>query len=164
MTNPEGIMRGLLAAVAVFLGGNAAATTLNVYDTGTAGITTLPGDEVWYVLYSLDVSHVSAGDILLVTGEGQLTRVGNETKTLLSAELKLCNSTTDIVCSGGSLDEGNGINMKDDLAVGLPVKLSIRPFPTAPNSAYHYVNLLVHSNGSDFSVDPGRLQVLRISP
>ncbi len=102
------------------------------------------------MLYSLDVSHVSAGDILLVTGEGQLTRVGNETKTLLSAELKLCNSTTDIVCSGGALDEGNGINIKDDLAIGLPVKLSIKPFPTAPNSAYHYVNLLVHSNGCGF--------------
>jgi hypothetical protein len=45
----------------------------------------------------------------------------------------------------------------------LPVKLAIRHFSSAPTSTYHYVNLLVHSNGSNFGVSPGRLQALRLN-
>ncbi|HVU21648.1 MAG TPA: hypothetical protein VHE09_13030 [Rhizomicrobium sp.] len=156
-----------VVSVAAFLTvtgcGIAAASTLVTYDTTSANFTSFSADDNWHSLYSVDVSGVSTNDILIVTGEGQLTREGEEQKTLLSAILALCSSSDASDCKE-LFDEGNGINITDDLKIGLPVKLSIKAFSSSPGSAYHYVNLLLQSNGSTFDAASGRLQVLKITP
>lgn len=158
-------MRGLLMATVTlaFSCSSASAVGMLVYHTENPVVTTVTADQTWDVLYSLDIGQINDDDILIINGEGYLKRNGPDSTDLLSSELKLCTSGTDTVCSGGAISVSAGMNIKDDLIYAVPIGLSIKSYPHPLDPSYHYVNLLVHSNGATFAVLDGELQALRIS-
>jgi hypothetical protein len=169
-------LTGVMFAAAAFAATPASALTFHNYDSVNFGnelLTTIPGDQVHRVFYSIDVSTLSAQDVLVVFSEFMTTNETTATKRL-SAQLILANSATAI--SGTELDEANDRNVTPN--GGIPpghggmhhcirVKGAITQFASAPDPSLHYVNLIVWATG-DFSVptptSTGRLQALKITP
>ena len=153
------IFAGILASMSVYCG--AAAATFNTVDSGNNGelLTSLPNDDQWYVLYSVDVGSLSKGDILTVKADAELTNHGS-TNVGLSSKLILADGPTDT--SGISLDNGTLFYVEPTVLHGVPYKQAIHYM--ANSTTKHYVNLLVAAQNGMLTVeqDCGRLQVLII--
>jgi hypothetical protein len=150
------------------LAGPASASTFTVYDSKDFGnelITTLPGDNNWYVLYSVDIGTISAGDIIVVFADGgQLQDPTNTTDHYLTSHLVRTTSAT--ATTGTEIDDANAMNITHQIYRHVPIKPAITTIQSGTTTR-HFVNLLVQSaSGNDLTVnqDYGRLQVLKISP
>jgi hypothetical protein len=133
------------------------------YDTGNNSelLTSLPGDDVKRVVFSLDVGTINANDILVVDAETEMTNdTGSPSR--LTAQLILGSSAS--ATSGTELDENNNFYITPDMHHGVRVKASVKGFPSGSTSSY--VNLVVWGSPGTLTVeqDYGRLQVLKISP
>ena len=83
----------VFAAACACLAGPAGALTFHTYKTAVGGelISTLPGDNTNRVLYSLPVSTISAGDVLVVDNEFEMENDGLAT-AMLTAHVILADS------------------------------------------------------------------------
>ncbi len=152
-----------MIAIALLGAGPAEALSFATYDTGNSSelLTTLPGDDVKRVVYSIDVGSVNAGDILIVDAETEMTNdTGSPSR--LTAQLILGASAS--ATSGTELDENNNFYITPDMHHGVRVKASIKGFTS--NSSSTFVNLVVWGSPGLLTVeqDYGRLQVLKITP
>jgi len=145
------------------MGSNSAcATSFTPYDTGDTSelLTTLPGDLVKRVVYSKDVGTLGVNDILLVSGEVEMTN-DSGVPAGFGAQLILGSSAS--ATSGTELDEGNTFNITPGMHHGTRVKGSIKNFSTG--SSKTFVNFVVWTNQTlTVEQDNGRLQILRITP
>ena len=158
-----------LALAGLAFAGPASASTFTVYDSVNFGnelITTVPGDNSWYVLYSVDIGTINAGDIIVVFADGgQLQDPTNTTDHYLTSHLMRANSAT--ATTGYEIDDANAMNVTEQVYRHVPIKPAITTIATG-TTGRHFINLLVQSaSGSpDLNVisGAGRLQVLKISP
>ncbi|HWA92223.1 MAG TPA: hypothetical protein VG889_19450 [Rhizomicrobium sp.] len=139
------------------------ALSFATYDTGNNSelLTSLPGDDVKRVVFSVNVGSVNAGDILVVDAETEMTNdTGSPSR--LTAQLILGSSAS--ATTGTELDENNNFYITPDMHHGVRVKASIKGFSSSSSSTY--VNLVVWGNPGTLTVeqDYGRLQVLKITP
>jgi len=143
----------------------ASASTFKVYDSGNASekITTLPGDNGWYVLYSVDIETINVGDIIIVMAEGQLQDPTNTTDYYLTSHLIRATSATGT--TGTEIDDANAFNITQQSYRGVPTKPAITTIGSGTTTR-HFVNLLVQAAAGNLNVnsDYGRLQVLKITP
>jgi hypothetical protein len=154
----------ILAATALALGvvwaASAQAQTFTTYDSGTPSeqYATLPGTNAKYAIYSVDVGPVSAGDILDITGEVEMTNdTGSPVR--LSAQVVLASSSTGT--SGTQVDNNNNFYITPDMHHGVRVKAGI---VVVPSTADHlYVNFVCWANGL-LTVESGlgKIQALKI--
>jgi len=156
-----------LALAGLALAGPASASTFTVYDSNNSGelITTLPGDNNWYVLYSVDIGTINVGDIIVVFADGgQLQDPTNTTDHYLTSHLMRATSASGT--TGTEIDDANAMNITQEVYRQVPIKPAITTIQSG-TTGRHFVNLLVQSaSGNDLNVnsDYGRLQVLKITP
>lgn len=143
-------------------------TTFSVYDSDDNGgelLTSLPGDNTFRKLYSVDVSDLAANDILIVFSEAQLQASSVSGKQRLTTHLLRADPTTDGL-SGTSLDAPNALNVASTSLIATPVKLAIGQVASGTSSTSRtQVNFLVQAT-TDLTItaDTGRVQVLKIRP
>jgi hypothetical protein len=157
-----GKFAGALFAIAALSAMPASAQTFATADSLANGelFTSLPGSTP-KVLFSIDLTSVSANDILVVTSEFLLTNDTGSTQTL-SAQLILTDSASSL--TGTPLDSANVRNVTPNMHHITRVKGAIKQF-SSDQGTDHYVNLVVSSSATlSVSVGSGRLQALKISP
>ncbi len=161
-------MQCLALAAGLAVAGPASASTFTVYDSGDSGelITTLPGDNAWYVLYSVDIGTVNVGDILVVFADGgQIQDPSNTTDHYLTSHLMRTNSAS--ATTGTEIDDANAMNITQLAYRHVPIKPAITTVQSG-TTGRHFVNLLVQSDDGSPTLtvnqDYGRLQVLKITP
>lgn len=150
----------VVACIFAFSGANAA--TYDTFDSGDNSelLTTSPGDLQWRVLYSVDIGTVSAGDIIVVDCEAELTN-NTSSDAELSTSLLLSPSASSV--GGVELDESNVFNVTPALYHGVPEKHAA--FTVQPGTTNHFVNFRVATSQTlVVEQDYGRVQVLVIHP
>lgn len=157
-----------------------AATSIVFYESGQLSerTTTLPvaletvTPADMRVIYSVKVSDLRAGDLLVAMSEAEFTNdLGHN--CMLASRLRLTSSVTD-VDGGYEMGEDNAFNITPDMHHGTSVKHAmyrVRPQDILAN--FEYVNLICwsadsafyHTPGTSLTVeqDYGRLSVLKIS-
>ncbi len=139
-------------------------TTFNVYDSTDGGelLTSLPGDNTFRKLYSVDVSDLATNDILIVFSEAQLQASSVSGKQRLTAHVLRADPTTSGL-TGVSLDAPNALNVTSTSLIVNPVKVAIAQ--VTGSTADTQVNFLVQATTAlTITADTGRLQVLKIRP
>jgi len=152
----------VIVLTAILLGSistqDASAASFSTFDSDNFGelITSSPADDVYRVVYSVDVGTLTSGDILVVKGDPELSN-HTSNNALLSAKLVLEDSSTGV--TGLELDEGNAFQVVPG-DHGVPYKHAIY---RAGSTSKHFVNFAVASNQVlAVEQDYGRLQVLKI--
>jgi hypothetical protein len=140
-----------------------AGSTFSTYDSGHDGelLTTLPGDDTYRPLYSVNVGTLVSGDFLIVFSEAQLETMGTLTDTeRLSAKLLRVNTTG----AATGLDQPNAFQVASDDPIGTPVKVATVAIG-AGTTDRNIVQLDLRAT-TDLTVMQGygRLEVLKIHP
>lgn len=162
-TMPLLVLAAALAGIAAPWSG-AAASTFTVYDSDASTFvppTSIAGDNLFHVLYSVDVGTLNVGDILIVFSEAQLQNPATTSVFRLTSHLIRANSTS--ATSGTALDDSNAFNITPADYRGAVVKPAV--LQVTGSVTNHFVNLVVQATGDLDVVDnTGRLQILKITP
>jgi hypothetical protein len=158
----------LALAAGLALAGPASAYTFDVYDSADFGnelITSLPGDNNWYALYSVDVGTLTDTTMLVVIADGgQLENSSASTDHYITSHL--IRSDTAGGTTGTEIDDANAMNITAQVYRHVPFKPAI--VTTTTDTGKHYVNLLVQlatgANPLTVVSGSGHLQVLKITP
>lgn len=155
---------GALFAALALTATPASALSFNNYDSNNFGgdlLSTLPGDQVYRVLYSIDVGSLAQNDVLVALSEFEVT---NDTGVTQRTTAKLILTDSASSTTGTELSEDNDRNITPGMHHQARVKGAIKKFSSA-QGANHFVNLLVLATGT-LTIPPanGRLQALKITP
>src|ERR1700733_1342141 len=140
-------------------------TAFSVYDSNDSGgelLTSLPGDNTFRKLYSVDVSDLQVNDILIVFSEAQLQASSVSGKQRLTTHVLRADPTTSGL-TGSSLDAPNALNVTSTSLIVNPVKVAIQQ--VTGSTADTQVNFLVQATTAlTITAYTGRLQVLKSRP
>lgn len=138
--------------------------TYTVYESTSELISSLPGDNVFRILYNVDLGDLHANDILVVFSDAQLHATGTVSGSQrLTTRLLRADPSGDGL-SGTSLDQPNALTVTSTFPLLTPVRVAVQKV-TAGSTARTDVNFLVQASSAALTVDDaGQLQVLKIRP